>query len=108
MAQAQNDGILQSDLTLPGESDMPAEAEGNNMQVALTAMANEFGASASRRTQRADQLAGDSDRMWSIAMTTPTQNNALALRTATESGSGRTRIEANGPASGSGGSNGNV
>jgi hypothetical protein len=84
---------------------MPAEAEANNMQVALTAMANEFGASAARRTQRADQLAGDSDRMWSIAATTPTNLAAHGMRIAAESGHGRTRVESNNPAatSGSGG-----
>ena len=54
-------------------------------------MANEFGAAAARRTNRADQTAADASNMWSIAMTTPTQNSALALRTATESGSGAAR-----------------
>ena len=45
----------------------------------------------------ADQLAADSQRMWAIAMTTPTVNAALGFRTATEAGSGRTRLEANRP-----------
>jgi len=69
----------------------------SNLSVALTAMANEFGASAARRTSAADQLASDSQRMWSIAMTTPTVNAALGYRTATESGAGRTRAETNNP-----------
>ena len=68
-----------------------------NAQIALTAMASEFGAAAARRTSAADQLASDSQRMWSIAMTTPTANSALGLRVATESGSGRTRAETNAP-----------
>ena len=69
----------------------------SNQQMALTGMANEFGASAARRSARFDQIAQDSASMWAIAMTTPTQNAALALRTATESGSGRTRAETNQP-----------
>ncbi|MDD4892006.1 MAG: hypothetical protein PHU85_18960 [Phycisphaerae bacterium] len=79
-----------------------------NLSVALTAMANgvgnaqalaaaAFAASADRRTSAADQLASDSQRMWSIAMTTPTVNAGLGFRTATESGAGRTRLEANRP-----------
>ena len=67
------------------------------LSVAMTALASEFGASAARRTQRADQTGADASAMWSIAMTTPTQNSAMAYRTAVESGSGRTRAETNGP-----------
>ena len=62
-----------------------------NLNVAMTAMAQEFGASASRRTQRADQTAADASAMWAISMQTPSQNAALALQTAKESGSGQTR-----------------
>lgn len=67
------------------------------ISVALAGMASEFTASNARRTHRADQTAADASAMWAIAMTTPTQNNALSLRTATESGSGRTRAETNEP-----------
>jgi len=85
-----------------GESDMAQDtgklAEDGNLAVAMTAMANEFGAAAARRVNGADQLASDSQRMWSIAMTTPTVMAGLGFRTATESGSGRTRVEANTPA----------
>ena len=91
------------------ENDMADVAESVNAQVALTAMANglgssdgilsrAFAASAQRRTDAADQLASDSQRMWSIAMTSPTVSSAMGFRTATESGSGRTRLEANRPA----------
>lgn len=73
-------------------------AESGNLAVAMTMMANEAAAASAARTRAADQLASDSQRMWSIAMTTPTVNAALGFRTATESGSGRTRIEANSPA----------
>lgn len=73
-------------------------AEDGNLGVAMTAMANEFGAGAARRANAADQLASDSQRMWSIAMTTPTVAAGLGYRTAIESGAGRTRVEANTPA----------
>jgi hypothetical protein len=78
-----------------GKSDSMAEqlAEPGNLAVAMTAMANEFGAAAGRRTGAADQLAADSQRMWSIAMTSPTVSAALGFRTATEAGSGRVRNE---------------
>jgi len=72
-------------------------AEQGNLTVALTAMANEFGAAAARRTQRADQTGADASAMWSIAMTTPTVMAGLGYRTATESGAGRTRAETNAP-----------
>ena len=76
-----------------------------NLEIAQTAMANEFGASAARRANRADQTAADASAMWSIAMTTPTTNAALAYRTATESGSGAARATMGeaGVTSGSGG-----
>ena len=45
-----------------------------------------------------NMLAQGSAAMWQIALTTPTQQNALALQTAKEAGSGRTRLEANRPA----------
>jgi hypothetical protein len=84
--------------------------EGVNAQVAFTGMANSmanatglanqgFAASAQRRTDAADQLAGDSQRMWSIAMTSPTVMAAHGMRVANESGAGRTRAETNRPSS---------
>ena len=89
-------------------ADVAQLSEPGNLSVAFTAMANgmgsssailsqAFAASAHRRTDMADQLAADSGRMWSIAMTTPTVNAALGFRTATEAGSGRTRDEINPP-----------
>jgi len=82
--------------------------EAVNAQVAFTAMANGmanagslgnqgFAASAQRRTDAADQLAADSQRMWSIAMTSPTVMAAHGMRVAGESGAGRTRAETNRP-----------
>ena len=44
-----------------------------------------------------NMLAAGAARMWQIALTSPTQNFALALQTAKESGSGRTRSETNNP-----------
>ena len=56
--------------------------EESNLKLALTAMGNEFGAAAGRRTAAADQLALDSQRMWSIAMTTPTVLAGMGFRVA--------------------------
>jgi hypothetical protein len=42
---------------------------------------NEHAAASSRRTNRADQLQGDADRMWGVFMTTPSQFAAMAFRT---------------------------
>lgn len=102
-----NDDVL--DVQLPvdsdsddsenGDSDMADQvAEQGNLVVALTGMANEFGASAARRTQRADQVAADASAMWAIAMTSPTVMAAHGMRVAGESGAGRTRAETNNPA----------
>ena len=68
-----------------------------NLQLALTTMANEFSAAAGLRIRRFDEIGADSASMWAIAMTSPTVTAALGIRTATESGSGRTRLEANRP-----------
>lgn len=87
-----------------GTVSVPVEGEENvavsegNLTVALTAMANEAGAASGRRLASADQLSGDSQRMWSIAMTSPTVMAAHGMRIASEAGSGRSRIEANTPA----------
>lgn len=76
---------------------MANHVDEGNLNVAMTMMANQFSAGAARLTGRYDQLAADAASMWSIAMTTPTQHAALALRTAQEAGSGRTRAETNRP-----------
>jgi hypothetical protein len=86
----------------------PVVGEVVNAQVAFTSMANAlanagglanqaFAASADRRTSRADQLSGDSQAMWAVALTSPTVMAGLGMRVATESGAGRTRLEANRP-----------
>ena len=46
--------------------------EGGNLQVALTALGNEFGAAAASRVRRFDQLAADASSMWAVHLTTPT------------------------------------
>jgi len=76
---------------------MASNVDEGNLSVAMTALANEFGASAARRANGADQLASDSQRMWSIAMTSPTVMAAHGMRIANESGAGRTRAETNNP-----------
>ena len=82
-----------------GEDEMPEQiSEAGNTIVALTAMADEFGAAAASRVRRHDQIAADASSMWSIAMTSPTVMAAHGMRVAGEAGSGRSRIEANSPA----------
>ena len=73
-------------------------AEPGNLATAMTILAQGAAASHDRRVSSADQLASDSQRMWSIAMTSPTVMAAQGIRMATESGSGRTRAETNLPA----------
>ena len=83
-----------------GENEMAANdgcCETGNLNVAMTLMANGAAEASRRRTDRADQLSGDSQAMWTIAMTSPTIMAGLGFRTATESGSGRTRAETNEP-----------
>lgn len=77
---------------------MAVVTEEGNLQVALTGLANEFAASAARRSSRADQLSGDTQAMWAVALTTPTVLASTGIRLLSESGSGRTRVEANRPA----------
>lgn len=84
---------------IPGKGNVMAETnvDPGILNVALSTLAQEGAAASGRRQIAADQLASDSQRMWSIAMTTPTVNAGLGFRTATESGSGRTRSETNAP-----------
>ena len=89
-----DDGTVE--VPIGKDETMPAEA--GNMDIAMTAMAQEFGAAAGRRVNSADQLSSDSQRMWSIAMTSPTVMAAHGMRIASEAGAGRTRIESNTPA----------
>lgn len=85
-----------NETTLNVEGEMRVDQ--SNLTVALTAMANGAGAASTRQINAADQLANDSQRMWSIAMTSPTVMAAHGMRVANESGAGRTRVEANTPA----------
>ena len=93
------DGVFEPNPIIIEEEIMAenAVAEAANIQTALTGMMNETGAASARRMGSADQLSGDSQRMWTIAMTTPTQFAALAQRVVGEAGSGRTRAETNNP-----------
>lgn len=75
----------------PGNQCIAMTGMGNGMSLANQTLSAEFSASAARRTQRADQLSGDAQAMWSIAMTSPTVSSAMGLRTAQESGSGAAR-----------------
>lgn len=46
--------------------------EQGNLTIALTAMAQEFGAAAAHRVRRFDQLGADAGAMWSVHLTSPT------------------------------------
>ena len=76
----------------------PGNTDAGNLGVAYTVMANGTASAGVLRINRFDQLGADAGAMWSIAMTSPTINASLGFRTATESGSGRTRSETNRPA----------
>lgn len=91
-----NDGEIV--LEHEGDEMADAAAEAGNMAVAMTVLAQSAAAASARRTDAADQLALDSQRMWAIAMTTPTVMAAKGMQIASEAGSGRTRIESNTPA----------
>jgi hypothetical protein len=96
-----NDNLVEAELSGSSENpggDMAEQlAEPGNLAVAMTVLANGAAAGSNRRTDAADQLASDSQRMWSIAMTSPTVMAAHGMRVATEAGSGRTRAETNAP-----------
>ena len=77
------------DIPVPdpvGQNQGEVTMEPDNLKVALTALGSEFGAAAARRVGAADQLASDSQRMWGIAMTTPTVLAAMGFRVAQQSG----------------------
>jgi hypothetical protein len=63
-----------------------SEVEPNNLQVCMTALGNEAAAASSRRTNRADQLAGDSSAMWSVYLTSPNAMTGIGFRTLQQSG----------------------
>lgn len=86
--------ISSGDETMP----FPEHSEHGNLQVAMSGLAQGFAATFLLIGTRAAQLAGDSQAMWSIAMTTPTVMTAHGMRIASEAGSGRSRVEANSPA----------
>jgi len=56
--------------------------EPGNLTVAMTGMANEFGAAAARRVNRFDQLAADAASMWAVALTSPTVMAGMGYQTA--------------------------
>ena len=76
----------------------PEHMEAGSMELIATISAQQFASDTQRRTQRADQCGADASAMWAIALTSPTVSAALGFRAAQESGSGRSRVEANSPA----------
>ncbi len=63
-----------------------AKMDESNKLVCLSNMGHAFQAAADRRNNAADQLASDSQRMWSVAMTTPTVLAGMGFRVAQQSG----------------------
>jgi hypothetical protein len=87
------DGQNEGEVSMP----FPEHMESGNLQVALSTLGQGAAAAGQRRTDRADQLSGDSQASWTIAMQNPTNLMAKALQGMYESGSGRTRAETNNP-----------
>lgn len=94
------------DVTIPvivedeeRENDMafPETMESGNLQIASSVLGQGAAAAAARRIDRSDQLSGDSQASWVIAMQAPTNLTANALRVMNESGAGATRMERNPP-----------
>lgn len=77
----------------------PENCELANLQVAASVLVQGSAAAGARRIDRSDQISGDSQSSWTIAMQAPTNLTANALRVMNESGSGRTRAETNWPQS---------
>lgn len=75
----------------------PELMEMGNLQIAASTLGQGAAAAAARRIDRADQISGDSQSSWTIAMQAPTNLTANALRVMNESGSGSTRTERNPP-----------
>jgi hypothetical protein len=71
--------------------------DGGLLNTALSGLAIAAAACVQRRMESADQLAGDSQRMWCIHMTTPSVTAAMGYRVMAESGANRTRAETNAP-----------
>ena len=76
----------------------PKYTEMGNLGAAHTRMANTTAHVSEQSQMRHSAYMADAMAMWGINMTTPSQNSALALRTAQEAGSGATRVNANVPA----------
>lgn len=58
-----------------------AEPSNGVAQLAADTLVAEASAASNRRIARADQLQGDSDRMWSVYMTTPNALTGIGYRT---------------------------
>lgn len=65
----------------PGQEDVMAEPSAGVSQLAADTLVAEASAASNRRIARADQLQGDSDRMWSVYMTTPSVLTGVGYRT---------------------------
>jgi hypothetical protein len=68
-----------------GETDMATVVDDAIHSISLSGLAAEVAACQARRITRADQLQGDSDRMWTIFMTTPNVLTGVGYRTLQQS-----------------------
>lgn len=75
-------------LPVEGEGDvvMASLVDDSIQSGALSNLAAEQAAAASRRMGRADQLAADAAAMWAVALTTPTVYAGMGFRVAQQSG----------------------
>lgn len=69
-------------VILEGDEEMALEL----IELAKESMAQEATAASARRIARADQLQGDSDRMWSIYATTPNAMTGIGFQTLQKGG----------------------
>jgi len=81
-------------------SGFPHLAEAGGLSAAASGLAAATSVNFALIQSRFQQLSADAASMWAVALTSPTVSSAMGFKTASESGSGRTRVEANTPASG--------
>lgn len=81
-----DDNTLELPMPGEGESEMATVVDDAVQVAGITGLAAEAAACSARRLARADQLQGDSDRMWGIFMTTPNVLTGVGYRTLQQSG----------------------
>lgn len=72
---------LEMPVEVTGREEEMAEPSNGVAQLAADTLVAEASACSNRRIARADQLQGDSDRMWAVYMTTPNVLTGVGYRT---------------------------